>query len=68
METIREIKLAACTRQTIIAIEQGKSVPPLDPAFRICRAFGVPLERVFQHVVPLSLMLTDINYFDMIWF
>jgi putative transcriptional regulator len=37
-----------CTRQTIIAVEQGKYVPSLDLAFRIARAFKVPLEEVFQ--------------------
>lgn len=41
--------LAGCTRQTIIALEQGKYVPSLELAFRIARAFGVPLEEVFQH-------------------
>ena len=40
---------AGCTRQTIIAIEQGKYVPSLDLAFRIARAFGVKLEDVFQY-------------------
>ena len=37
-----------CTRQTIIALEQGKYVPSIKLAFRIARAFGVPLEEVFQ--------------------
>jgi putative transcriptional regulator len=37
------------TRQTIIAIEQGKYAPSLPLAFRIARAFGVPLESVFQY-------------------
>ncbi len=37
------------TRQTIIAIEQGKYSPSLEVAFRIAQAFGVPLERVFQY-------------------
>jgi putative transcriptional regulator len=41
--------LAGCTRQTIIAIEQDKYVPSLDLAFRIARAFQVPLEEVFQY-------------------
>ena len=41
-------KLAGCTRQTIIAVEQGKYVPSLDLAFRIAGAFKVPLEEVFQ--------------------
>jgi len=36
------------TRQTIIAIEQGKYSPTLEAAFRIVAAFGVPLENVFQ--------------------
>ena len=39
---------AGCTRQTIIAIEQGKYVPSLELAFGIARAFHVPLEMVFQ--------------------
>jgi putative transcriptional regulator len=40
---------AGCTRQTIIALEQGKYVPSIDLAFRIARAFGVSLEDVFQY-------------------
>ena len=38
-----------CTRQTIIALEQGKYVPSIELAFRVARAFGVPLEAVFQY-------------------
>ena len=37
-----------CTRQTIIALEQGKYVPSIELAFRVAKAFGVPLEDVFQ--------------------
>ena len=37
------------TRQSIIAIEQGRYSPSLEVAFRMARAFGVPLERVFQY-------------------
>jgi len=37
------------TRQTIIAIEQGRYSPSLEVAFQIARAFGVPLEDVFQY-------------------
>ena len=37
------------TRQTIIAIEQGRYSPSLDMAFRIARVFGVPLDKVFQY-------------------
>lgn len=40
---------ANCTRQTIIALEQGKYIPSLDLAFRIARVFRVPLEEVFQY-------------------
>ena len=36
------------TRQTVIAIEQGRYSPSLEAAFRIARVFGVPLEEVFQ--------------------
>ena len=37
------------TRQTIIAIEQGRYAPSLEAAFRIARAFSAPLEQVFQY-------------------
>ena len=37
------------TRQTIIAIEAGKYAPSLPLAFKIARAFEVPLEEVFQY-------------------
>lgn len=37
------------TRQTIIAIEAGKYSPSLEMAFQIARAFGVPLDDVFQY-------------------
>jgi len=40
---------AGCTRQTIIALEQGKYVPSITLAFQIARAFGVTLEDVFQY-------------------
>ena len=36
------------TRQTIVAIEQGRYSPSLEVAFRIAAVFGVPLEEVFQ--------------------
>ena len=35
------------TRQTVIAIEQGRYSPSLESAFRIARLFGVGLEAVF---------------------
>lgn len=37
------------TRQTIVAIEQGRYSPSLEVAFRIALAFGQPLEAVFQY-------------------
>lgn len=37
------------TRQTIIAMEQEKYSPSLELAFRIARAFNVPLEEVFSY-------------------
>ena len=37
------------TRQTIIAIEQGKYSPSLEMAFQIARAFDVPLDDVFHY-------------------
>ena len=40
---------AGCTRQTIIALEQGKYVPSLELAFKIATAFGAKLEDVFQY-------------------
>jgi putative transcriptional regulator len=42
-------KLAGCTRQTIIALEQGKYVPSLALAFKIAKVFGVGIEDVFQY-------------------
>jgi putative transcriptional regulator len=37
------------TRQTIIAIEQGKYSPSLEMAFQIAHALGRPLDDVFQY-------------------
>lgn len=36
------------TRQTIVAIEQGKYSPSLEAAFRIAQVFGVEIGEVFQ--------------------
>ncbi len=35
------------SRQTIVAIENGKYFPTLELAFRIAHAFQVPLDEVF---------------------
>lgn len=40
------------TRQTVIAIEQGKYSPTLELAFRISHVLGVPLEDVFHYPAP----------------
>ncbi len=37
------------TRQTIIAIEQGRYSPSLEMAFQIARAFNWSLDDVFQY-------------------
>ena len=37
------------TRQTIIAMEQGKYSPSLELAFRVALAFGVALDEVFSY-------------------
>lgn len=37
------------TRQTIIAIEQGRYSPSLEVAFKIARVFGVGLEDAFGY-------------------
>lgn len=36
------------TRQTVIAIEQGKYAPSLEAAFKIADVFGVALTDVFR--------------------
>lgn len=36
-----------CTRQTIIALEQGRYVPSLSLALRIAGVFGCTVEEVF---------------------
>ncbi len=37
------------TRQTIIAIEQGRYSPSLEMAFQIAGVFEVPLDQVFKY-------------------
>jgi putative transcriptional regulator len=37
------------TRQTLIAIEQGRYSPTLELAFQISRVFGVALDDVFHY-------------------
>jgi len=41
---------SGCTRQTIVALEQGKYVPSLALAFRIAKELGTSLEEVFEYV------------------
>jgi putative transcriptional regulator len=40
------------TRQTIIAIEQGRYSPSLEMAFQIAQAFHVTLDDVFRYESP----------------
>ena len=40
------------TRQTIIAIEQGRYSPSLEAAFKIAIALNVGLEEVFEYKAP----------------
>lgn len=40
------------TRQTIIAIEQGKYAPSLEMAFQIAHVFHTSLDKVFQYHPP----------------
>jgi putative transcriptional regulator len=42
-------KRVGVTRQTIIAIEQGRYSPSLEMAFQIARVFDVPLDQVFGY-------------------
>lgn len=48
--TQAELALAiGVTRQTVIAIEQGKYSPSLETAFKIARTLGVSLDSVFGY-------------------
>lgn len=40
---------AGITRQTVIALEQGKYYPSLELAFRLAHIFGVSVEQVFAY-------------------
>jgi putative transcriptional regulator len=48
-----------CTRQTIIALEQGKYVPSLELAFKIAAAFKVKVEDVFHYKEQPSVIKYD---------
>ena len=41
-------KQLGVSRQTIISIERGKYDPSLPLAFKIARAFGLPIEEIFS--------------------
>lgn len=43
------------TRQTLIAVEQGKYSPSLEVAFKIARVFAVGLEDVFAYETPAQI-------------
>lgn len=42
-------KRVGVTRQTILAIEQGKYSPSLEVAFQIAVVFQIPLTEVFEY-------------------
>lgn len=42
-------KAVGASRQTIIAIEQGRYSPSLEMAFQIAHALGAPLDAVFHY-------------------
>ena len=42
-------KRIGVTRQTVLAIEQGRYSPSLEVAFKIAAVFKVPLDAVFQY-------------------
>jgi putative transcriptional regulator len=42
-------KRVGVTRQTVIAIEQGRYSPSLEVAFQMAEVFNVPIEKVFQY-------------------
>lgn len=44
-------ELIGVTRQTVIAIEQGRYSPTLELAFQIAHVFGVSLDEVFQYSI-----------------
>lgn len=44
-------KRTGVTRQTIVAIENGKYYPTLELAFRISEVFGTKLDEVFSYQI-----------------
>lgn len=48
------------TRQTMVAIENGKYSPTLELAFRISHVFGLPLNEVFSYQYDEDPILTKI--------
>lgn len=49
MSQARLASRVGVTRQTIIAIEQGRYSPTLETAFRIAHTLGRPLDEVFAY-------------------
>ena len=45
-------QLVGVTRQTIIAVEQGRYSPSLEMAFQIAQALNAPFDEVFQYPNP----------------
>ncbi len=49
MTQVELAKRIGVTRQTVIAIEQGRYSPSLEVAFKMARVFDVPLDMVFGY-------------------
>lgn len=49
MTQVELAKRVGVTRQTVIAIEQGRYSPSLEVAFKMARVFDVSLEEVFEY-------------------
>lgn len=51
-DEMTQVELAArvgVTRQTVIAVEQGRYSPSLEVAFKMARVFDVSLEEIFEY-------------------
>jgi putative transcriptional regulator len=52
MKQVELARRVGVTRQTVIAIEQGRYSPSLEMAFRIARALDIRLDEVFEYADP----------------
>lgn len=52
MTQVELARRVGVTRQTIIAIEQGRYSPSLEVAFQIAQALQAPFDQVFHYPAP----------------